>query len=72
MEKTLRVKTLLILGPRLGKLDEWGHRLRLPKFILYSICDAWDWHLGVYDEFELPLEHWSGDHETDTGADCKD
>jgi hypothetical protein len=76
VKKTLRVRALLILGPRLGPLDEWGHRLHAPKFIRNSICDAWDWHLGVYDEDELPLEHWTmGDvhgPETDTGADCKD
>jgi hypothetical protein len=70
--KTLPVKLLLVLGPALGPLDKWGHRLFLPKFIRYSICDAWDWHLGVYDGDDLPLEHWSEDHETDTGADCKD
>jgi hypothetical protein len=75
--KTLPIRLLLVLGPKLGFLDKWGHRLRIPKFSQSPICDAWDWHLGVYDDMdELPLEHWTmGEFhgpEPDTGADCKD
>jgi hypothetical protein len=76
-QKTPLVRALLILGTRLGPLDEWAHRLHLPDVVLHPICDAWDWHLGVYDDDELPLEHWTeGGHglegPADSGADCKD
>jgi hypothetical protein len=69
--KTRPVKLLLIFGSKLDFLDEWGHRLNLPKFIQYPICDAWDWHLGVFDE-DTP-DDWDDYHaEADSGSDCKD
>jgi hypothetical protein len=73
-KKTLLIRLLLILGPKLGFLDKWGHQLRIPKFSQSPICDAWDWHLGVWDDNDVPYIRGIADDipETDTGADCKD
>jgi hypothetical protein len=72
--KTLPVKLLLLLGSKLEFMDEWGHRLHLPHLIQSPICDAWDWHLGVFDADEWSEIGEIDDDATgaDSGADCRD
>jgi hypothetical protein len=41
----------------LGALDEAGHRFHLPMFFQGPVCDAWDWHLGVYDDDDTEMHH---------------
>jgi hypothetical protein len=52
--KTMTVRLLLILGSRIGTLDKWGHQICLPGMLQGPLCDAWDWHLGMYDDTEVP------------------
>jgi hypothetical protein len=58
-DKTLPVRILLTLHyiPRIGErthilgvLDEAVHKFNFPRFIQRPFCDAWDWHLGVFDD----------------------
>jgi hypothetical protein len=53
----MMVRLLLILGSKLGFLDKWGHQIRLPGMLQSPLCDAWDWHLGVYDDTDTEVPH---------------
>jgi hypothetical protein len=51
-------------GEWLRILDEIAHRMHFPQVIRKRICNAWDRHLGVDDDDDIP--------ETDPGTTGSD